>query len=127
MPVWEKTSLRMSMMGGVEKIEGLVCDGLGLVWRSPDRWAVIHLGSGHSLCLIRGNEAAVMKLGSELLALGSWEWEGFDGYKNREPEIMQRFDTWLRRWIPLGVVYQARAGASEEGAREVAMQNAGET
>lgn len=84
---------------------GYVYRGLGLVLsvrgspkgRRKPIWALTHLGSGHALCLIEGDVKTAFPIASEIAELGDWDWDGFEGYKNRDPELLTRASDVIER------------------------------
>lgn len=131
---WQPASFLVAMMAQDEPtlIAGYTYRGLGLSLnyktkaRRPKKdgtrtmrefWTLTHVGSGHRVCGFEGNVAAVFPLAWEVANLGDWDFDGLYGWKNRDPELMQKF----REWAAKNGIKRGNNKSSEDMARAVAM------
>lgn len=107
---------------------GYVYRGLGLVTaqttvkKGKPTWWLIHLGSGHALCRIVGKVAEAFPIATEIAECGEWDWDGLDGWKNRDPEIKDKAVAIMRNHS--ACVVRRNAGSNPDVARAVALARA---
>lgn len=69
-------------------------DGTRRLWTC---WAVVHLNSGHSVRWIKDEPTErVFALATEIAAMSDWDFEGLDGWRNRDPDLPDRLAAWHR-------------------------------
>lgn len=90
--------------------------------RRPPAWGMYHCGSGHRICIIEAHEAEAFKIGDQVVALTDWNFDGLEGWKNTDPDLMKRFSALIGR---LGkAIRTGGGGSSHEGAQAVAYARA---
>ncbi len=109
---------------------GLVYRGLGLDMtmkgspkgrRSPT-WSLTHLGTGHRVCLIFGQDADVLPIATEIAECGDWIFHDLDGWQNLDPELMDKFQAIIAKH---GKKCSKTGGPSDrEIARQIATRRA---
>lgn len=94
---WEPENFLIAEPSGPREVAGYVFRSLGLHLavkgrgrRAPE-WSLTHLGTGHRLCVIKGKVAVAFPIATEIAECGDWDWDGFLGYRNRDPELPLRF------------------------------------
>ena len=63
---WEPDTFELAYHSGPYRVAGYTYRGLGLYMiaeaslkgRRPPRWSLIHLGSGHRVCILKGTVAS---------------------------------------------------------------------
>jgi hypothetical protein len=110
---------------------GRVYRGLGLYralkgspkGRRPPRWSVVHLGSGHRVCMIDAHEHDAVVIATRIAECADWDWDGLDGWRNREPQIMDKL--WAATKQYAKSIRFGGGGQSESEARRIAIARAG--
>lgn len=77
---------------------GYVYKGLGLYMamkasqkgRRPARWCLVHLNSGHAIGWVTGDVATAFPIASDVADLTDWDFEGVDGWRNRDPDLPKK-------------------------------------
>lgn len=78
---------------------GYIYRGLGLhiavraspKGRRPPTWSLIHLGSGHRICMITGMVAKAFPVATEIAECSDWEaFDSIDGWLNTDPGIAEK-------------------------------------
>jgi len=96
---WQPDTFLIATVGGVAPQIGWTCRGLGLAQllrRSPPVWIVTHLGTGHTVCQITAHEATAFAIADQIAGLGNWGFDGLTGWRNRDPDMMQRLHAVLK-------------------------------
>lgn len=103
MPVghWVPSEFLSARFGYVDTEYGWVCGGLAItpLWkgspkgRRPPAWTMTHCGSGHRVCIIEAHDGFAFKIADRVLALTDWTFDGLEGWKNTDPELMDKFAT----------------------------------
>lgn len=121
--------LRAVIPTGPESVSGYVYKGLG-IWfvgtsRRPE-WSLIHLNSGHEVCRIKGRVAVTFPVASEIAECTEWDFEGLDGWRNRDPKLgakVRAIQTNHKRLVNIARV-DSRHSESDDIARQIAMARA---
>lgn len=127
---WEPAEFLIATIGGPVGVSGYVYRSLGLHMtargspkgRRRQKWALTHLGSGHRLCFISGKAEVAFPIASEIAECGDWDWDGFRGYLNRDPEISKRALSIIDGHPECS---RGRGTSSESVAQEIAIARAG--
>jgi hypothetical protein len=127
---WKPANFLVARAYGPQEVPGYAYRGLGLhlsrraspKGRNPTEWTLIHLGSGHRICYIRGGVATSFPVATEIAECGDWTFSGLTGYLNVDPEIKTRV-------VPILMKHKCvdaeQKGSSDEGvARQIAMASA---
>lgn len=56
----------------------------------PALWGLYHLGSGHSVCYIRGDVRTAFAVAADILDCGDWTFIALDGFRNVAPDLPER-------------------------------------
>jgi hypothetical protein len=130
---WDPGDFLVARASDPSNVAGYVYRGLGIYQarkaspkgRQPPEWLLVHLGSGHALCRIKGIVQTAFPIATEIAESGDWEFESRVGWKDRFPDareklaaIMARFPKQTDRNGP------ANSDNSEAVAREIAMARA---
>lgn len=89
---WQPSTIDI-VLDKPQKIRAMVYRGLGLFLveqrkgLEPAKWSLTHLGSGHRVGLIPGDELDVFKVATEIAECGDWEFSGLRGYQNMDPSL----------------------------------------
>jgi|SRR5580658_10612236 hypothetical protein len=132
--VW-KRDLFLTVNNVHKRVAGFTYRGLGLrqtfrgspKGRRPPMWSLYHLGTGHGLCHFSLPEDRAFAFATRLAECGDWDFDGLDGWMNRDPELKDRFVSILdgfRTENPK--VWLVRGGGcqSPEAAQAIAMARA---
>ena len=65
--------------------------------RRPPRWKVTHLGSGHAVAVIDGDVAGAFPIATEIAECSDWDFDGLDGWRNRDPELPSKVQEIIAR------------------------------
>lgn len=112
------------------RVAGYVYRGLGLQLlikaspkgRRPPTWGLTHLGSGHTVCMITGHVATAFPIAFEIAQCGDWDFDGLNGWINRDPELPKKVRSILDKHLK--VIKIGAGGSSDAAARAVAMARA---
>lgn len=82
----------------IDRRAGYTYRGLGLHMvmkaspkgRRPPRWKLTHLGSGHGVAHIDGAVADAFPIASEIAECSEWDFDGLNGWRNRDPELPKK-------------------------------------
>ena len=120
---WQPDTFLIATWRGVAKQIGRTYAGLGMAQLlhmfPPTGWILTHLGTGHEVCQITAHEPQAFALADQIAALGDWDFDGLEGWRNRDPDLMQRLHAFLKLHPEA-----TRSGLNnhyEEFAREIAM------
>jgi hypothetical protein len=91
--IWKATSFLIATASGIESVNGYVCDGLGLHTKRRNMWHLTHLRTGHCVFISRGNLERGKSIGDRALECGNWDFDIFDGWKNRDPELKSKVES----------------------------------
>lgn len=70
-------------------------DGTRKVWRT---WSITHLNTGHAVRGIKDMPIEkVFEVATDLAGLTDWDFDGFDGWRNADPEIPDKLQAWHQR------------------------------
>lgn len=91
--------------------------------RRPPAWSLIHTGSGHRICVIEAPESDAFQIADQVVGIGDWSFEGIDGWRNTDHELMARMGALVGR---LGKVIKVYSGSqNHDAARAIAYARAG--
>ena len=115
---------------GYRSVDGYVYRDLGLYMalngspkgRRPPRWILLHLGSGHSVCWIKGHVKDAFPIATEIAECGDWSFDGLEGWRNVDRELPEKFNAIQRKYPEL--VDRGAGNQSEESARAIAIARA---
>lgn len=97
------SSFLIACTSAAESRDGFVYRALGM-WkelpaspkgRRPPRWSLTHLGSGHQVCRVHAHMRPAFEIATKFAELGDWDFDGFSGWVNRDPELKTRFTALL--------------------------------
>lgn len=122
---WRMAPVHISQDLGITAALGLTYRGIGLYFdREAENFDVLHLGSGHRLASIRGRDRALAKeLAGQIADLGDWTFDGLDGWRNSDPQIIDRLRALMAKHPD--EIIQHPANQSPQGAQRVAQERAG--
>lgn len=132
MAMWQQATFAVATPKGVVKVHGTVARGIGmhvvraerlmhLMDRGPRALtAIVHLGSGHAICLVDASYAKTAEIATQIIDAGDWEFDGLKGWENMDPTlslkvqaICNRHMAHIRSAIPESDDFQARKIALE--------------
>lgn len=87
--------------------------------RRPPRWKLTHLGSGHGVAHIDGKVADAFPIATEVAECGDWDFDGMDGWRNRDPDLPTKVRDVLAKYPKRAKFTTGRIGGSDEAARLV--------
>lgn len=95
---WKPENFLIAQAYGPETVVGYTYRGVGLhvvikaspKGRRPPTWSVTHLGSGLRVALVRGTVAAAFPAATDIAECGDWDFDGIDGWRNRDPELPKK-------------------------------------
>jgi hypothetical protein len=93
---WKPTSFLIATAGGIASVNGYVRDGLGLHTKRRAKWHLTHLRTGHCVFIIRGDIERAMSIVERALQFGNWDFDTFDGWRNRDPELKSKVEAIFR-------------------------------
>lgn len=73
--------------------------------RRPPTWFLIHLGTGLLLARIKGKVAVAFVIGAEIADCSDWDFDGQDGWRNRDTELPMKVKTICEKY-PKAVEYR---------------------
>lgn len=128
-PLWAKQNFLVARMFGAETVSGFVYAGLGMhkairgspKGRRPPTWMLTHLGSGHVIARISAHMAEAFEIATQIAEVGDWDWDGLEGYRNKDPEIKYKL---LAMTLPKSCQIRLSGAGNEDAAREIAMARA---
>lgn len=129
--VWTYSQFLRAGADGARKVYGYAHKGLGMqfVWdgspkgRRPPTWCLYHLNSGHRICLIHGKSETAFPIALEIAELTDWDFDGLDGWRNREPELPAKVAAVAQKY-PKALEMAYGNGGNEDTARQIAMARA---
>src|ERR1700721_724283 len=95
---WKPDNFLKTQYYGPEAVTGYTYRGLGLhiaikaspKGRRPPTWSLTHLGSGLRVAMIKGKVIDTFPIASEIAEWGDWDFDGIDGWRNRDPELPKK-------------------------------------
>ena len=91
---WKAEEFLNALRGmGPVSIAGYTHAGLG-IYLGGASWSLIHLGSGHRVCRLKGTLERAALLGCEVAALTDWTFLGLDGWRNTDPDLKDKLTAW---------------------------------
>lgn len=84
----------------IRPVHGKTCAGLGLYLgikgRGPNRrasqWCLIHLNTGHLICLITGSADEAITAANRFIPLTDWAFTSLTGWINQTPDLSEAID-----------------------------------
>ena len=124
---WPAGSFLIALSSGPELVEGYTYRGLGLHMESkgspkgrrPTTWTLTHLRSGHAVMQIEGDVRAAFLVATEVAESGDWDFDGLDGWKNRDPELPEKLKEIMSRHANTS---RSRLGSLDDVSRKIAAQ-----
>lgn len=94
---WTLNKFLTATPGGVREVEGYVYRGLGVTISVAGGllaplWKIPHLGSGHPVAHIKAERKRAIAIATEIAECADWDFLGLYGWKNLEPNIIQKVD-----------------------------------
>lgn len=126
--MWQPANFLIASHYGPTERAGYTYRSLGLhmMWkaspkgRRPPCWALTHLGSGHAIVFIVGHVATAFPIATEIAECSDWDFDGLDGWRNRDPEIIEKLRAVLAKYPAKSLRY-GRGNANEECASQSLM------
>lgn len=126
---WKSAPFLIATTTGVVSERGKIYRGLGVAIRaegSPKgrikpKWALTHLGTGHSICQILGDEGFALGIATRIAELGDWSFDSLEGWKNSDPDLAVRVKELFTEY-PGVLLRQGTGQVDQTTAREVAAQ-----
>lgn len=130
---WEPGEFLIAQTDGVHTRTGYVYRDLALfidrpaIGRRPPQWSLTHLGSGLQVAFIKGRVAAVFPIASKIAECSDWDFDGPDGWRNRDPDLGVKVANILSRHKNAGVNAHGEHAHDlvRKVAREIAERRAG--
>lgn len=128
---WKPGTFDIALFSGIETKYGYIWRDLGLhleseILPSPKKrrkgrksWALTHLNSGHRICDLIGEVKDIFPLASEIAELTDWSFTGLDGWKNIDPELGDKLDSFIKK--NNAKIKRSGIHSNEKLAREVAV------
>jgi len=98
------------------------CIGHDYVRRVPV-WTLTHIGAGTRLALIHAQGEAAFGIADQFVNLGDWSYTGLHGYKNTDPDLMERFDRLYDELQQRGLVSKPGQSAVDDEVQQVIYAN----
>jgi hypothetical protein len=130
-PLWRKGTFLAAQVGGATEQAGFLYRGMAM-WklfnaspkgRRPPWWSLTHCGTGHRVCVIKAHMVEAFDIATEIAECGEWDFDSLNGWRDRDPELMDKVRAVLARHGD-----KCARGTGQEGnedvAREVAMARA---
>jgi hypothetical protein len=58
--------------------------------RQPPGWHLIHINTGHAVCVINAHQPEIWAIADRFVALTDWDFCGLDGWKNADPDLLEK-------------------------------------
>lgn len=128
--MWRRDTFGVATDDGVKTVTGMVANGLGLrqlrqgaIFGPRPVFQVVHLGSGHTICMIEATPDQTAKLVAEMLQLTeTWEFDGLTGWQNIDPDLSLKVQDLLTRHA--AIVRTGASGPDDFLARKIARERA---
>lgn len=127
MTKWLPGKMLIAVAGKPLKRNGLIYGGLGiwqLVPAAPPFFetatsALYHLGTGHTICSLLGEEEDILPPATDIADLLDWTFDGLEGWRNLLPDLPARLAE-IERQFPK-IVRRTNGASDENIARAVFM------
>lgn len=127
---WKPGVVRVATDRGVLDYQGMTKGGLGMIIAKkagpfempPATIALMHLGSGHVLLWIKATFDRAARLIAEIERLGDWDFDGLNGWQNRDPTLSLKLQAVVER--NLDVISFPEHGPDDVQARKIARERA---
>ena len=125
--IWKPETFQVAFPGGPTYRAGYVYRGLGIFQaigpspkgRRPAEWSLTHLGTGHKICLIKGDVRTAFPVATEIAEAGDWDFLSLEGWKDRFPDMKEVVGAIIERHAKIAT----RGGSvGHENSRAVAQQ-----
>lgn len=123
--MWTLETYAVAAGKGTKLVQGMTMKGLGMhivrqhiPFAQTPVYAITHLGSGHTVCMIEAQDKQASMIVAELLMAGDWEFDGLKGWENMSPDLAERVQGIFRRHQ--SVVRAAADKPDDKIARQVA-------
>jgi hypothetical protein len=129
---WKPENFLKAYFSGPEPVAGYTYRGLGLhitirespKGRRPPTWSLTHLGTGLRIATIKGRVADAFPPAAAIAECGDWEFDGIDGWKNRDPDLPQKLVDTGAQFKNVTITAGGRMDGVEDIARQVAQARA---
>lgn len=107
---WQPASYLIATPAGPQEAEGFTYRGIGLhlVWsmkgrrprkdgtrKTHERWSVTHVNTGHLIrVFVDLPRDQMLRAATALAELTEWDFDGLDGWKNRDPDLPDKLQAW---------------------------------
>lgn len=124
---WKPGPYLIARPEGIIKVWGYTYRGLGLHMKYPEGlfktlWCLTHLNSGHRINYIRGTMPEAMAIATETAHVTEWDFDGLDGWKNREPDLKAKMKALDLKHLDHIVHIDGAHPVSPDKAREILMK-----
>ncbi len=106
---WKKATFLRALKGRPMPVsyQGWEYRGLGLTLErlrsakteTPTRWCLTHIGTGHAIAFIEGEQVEVMPICAELAEEMDWSFTGLKGWQNMAPDMPRLVVAWMDRHV----------------------------
>lgn len=119
--IWKAETFECAWGTGPHAVAGYTYRGLGLhvvieaspKGRRPARWALIHLGTGHSIAYLDGDVATAFPVGTEIAEAGDWDFLSLQGWKDKFPDARAKLEVVCARHPKVATTTIAEKGGSD--------------
>lgn len=127
--MWIHDTFMIATSNGVQRIAGMTCRGIGMqivrkmqIFGNRPITAIVHLGSGHAICLVEANLEITAKIATEIVNATDWTFDGLKSWENMDPTLSLKVQAICNRYI--AYIRSADPGADDFQARKIARERA---
>lgn len=127
--MWIHDTFMIATSSGVQRIAGMTCRGIGMhivrkmqIFGARPITAIVHLGSGHAICLVEASLEKTAEIATEIVRAGDWDFDGLKGWENMDPTLSLKVQAICNRYI--AYIRSADPGADDFQARKIARERA---
>jgi hypothetical protein len=114
---WEPAIILQAKEKSIEKFPGYICDNVGM-YKTENSWFMVHISSGHVIFKFFNDQTRAFYLAEKLMKDTDWTFDGVDGWRNRDPELLNKLQTFYSRHF-LDIDTQIQQERNPEMAKEV--------
>jgi hypothetical protein len=114
---WEPAIILQAKEKSIEKFPGYICDNVGM-YKTENSWFMVHISSGHAIFKFFNDQTRAFYLAEKLMKDTDWTFDGVDGWRNRDPELLNKLQTFYSLHF-LDIDTQIQQERNPEMAKEV--------
>ncbi len=66
----------------------------------PPQWSLSHVNTGYCICMIHAVRPIAITIATPIAEMADWSFDSVDGWKNTQPDLIERLQPVLDRWKP---------------------------